>query len=345
MSDAQTTSNRKLDHVRINLEEPVDSRLTTGLERFHFVHRALPEIDLAAVSTAGTFLGRPLRAPLLISSMTGGASGLADINLRLAAAAQARGIAMGVGSQRAAIESESLGTSFRVRQVAPDVPLLANLGAVQLNYGYGIDQCRRAVDMIEADGLILHINSLQEAIQPEGDTRFAGLLGHIEAVTRALEVPVIVKEVGWGISGEDARRLADAGVAAIDVAGAGGTSWSEVEKHRAPTEHDRRVAGAFVGWGIPTADSLRAARAAAPELTLIASGGLRDGLDVAKCVALGASLAGLAGPLLRAATLSTEAAIEEIDILVRTLEICMFAIGAADLAALCDSPQLIEVAG
>lgn len=343
MSDAQTTSNRKLDHVRINLEEPVDSRLSTGLERYHFVHQALPEIDLAAVSTAGSFLGRPLRAPLLISSMTGGATGLADINLRLAEAAQARGIAMGVGSQRAAIESESLGASFRVRQVAPDVPLLANLGAVQLNYGYGIDQCRRAVDMIEADGLILHVNALQEAIQPEGDTRFAGLIGRIEAVTRALEVPVIVKEVGWGISGPDARRLADAGVAAIDVAGAGGTSWSEVEKHRAPTEHDRRVAGAFVGWGIPTADSLRAARAAAPELTLIASGGLRDGLDVAKSVALGATLAGLAGPLLRAATVSTEAAIEEIDILVRTLEICMFAVGAADLAALCDSPQLVEV--
>ncbi len=343
MSDAQTTSNRKLDHLRINLDEQVDSRLTTGLERFHFVHRALPEVDLAAVSTAGDFLGRPVRAPLLISSMTGGAAGLADINLRLAQAAQARGIAMGVGSQRAALEAEAQAASFRVRQVAPDVPLLANLGAVQLNYGYGLDQCRRAVDMIEADGLILHVNALQEAIQPEGDTRWAGLLGRIETVTRVLEVPVIVKEVGWGISAADARRLAEAGVAAIDVAGAGGTSWSEVEKHRAPTEPARRVAAAFAGWGIPTADSLRAVRAAAPELTLIASGGLRDGLDVAKAVALGATLAGLAGALLRAAAQSTEAAVEEIDILVRTLRICMFAIGAADLAALRDTPQLVEV--
>jgi len=342
MSDARATSSRKVDHVRINLEERVASRLTTGLERWRFVHSALPEIDLDAVSVAGRFLGLAVQAPLLISSMTGGAAELGDINLRLAEAAQARGIAMGVGSQRAAIEAGDLAASFRVRQVAPDVPLLANLGAVQLNYGYGVDHCKRAVEMVGADALILHLNALQEAVQPEGDTRWAGLLGRIEAVARALPVPIVAKEVGWGIAADEVRRLRDAGVAAIDVAGAGGTSWSEVEKHRAPTHRHRRVAEAFVGWGIPTADSLRAARAAAPDLDLVASGGLRDGLDVAKVVALGAALAGLAGPFLRAAARSTEAVVEEIDILARTLRVAMFAVGARTLDELRDTPRLVE---
>lgn len=343
MSEAPSTRSRKADHVRINLEEPVESRLRTGLERFRFLPLALPEIDLAEVSSATTFLGRALGSPLLISSMTGGAAGLGAINRRLAEAAQACRIAMGVGSQRAAIESADLADSFRIRDLAPDVPLLANLGAVQLNYGYGLDQCRRAVDMIEADALILHLNALQEAVQPGGDTRWRGLLGRIGAVARALPVPLIIKEVGWGISADDALRLAEAGVAAIDVAGAGGTSWSEVEKHRAESERQRRVAGAFVGWGIPTADSLRGVAAAAPGLTLIASGGLRDGLDVAKVLALGASLAGLAGPFLRAADRSTEAVVEEIGVLDETLRVAMFAIGACDLAALRGTERLIEL--
>lgn len=343
MSEAPSTRSRKADHVRINLEEPVESRLRTGLERFRFLPLALPEIDLAEVSSATTFLGRALGSPLLISSMTGGAAGLGAINRRLAEAAQACRIAMGVGSQRAAIESADLADSFRIRDLAPDVPLLANLGAVQLNYGYGLDQCRRAVDMIEADALILHLNALQEAVQPGGDTRWRGLLGRIGAVARVLPVPLIIKEVGWGISADDALRLAEAGVAAIDVAGAGGTSWSEVEKHRAESERQRRVAGAFVGWGIPTADSLRGVAAAAPGLTLIASGGLRDGLDVAKVLALGASLAGLAGPFLRAADRSTEAVVEEIGVLDETLRVAMFAIGACNLAALRGTERLIEL--
>ncbi|MFN2115339.1 MAG: type 2 isopentenyl-diphosphate Delta-isomerase [Anaerolineae bacterium] len=334
MADADATARRKVDHVRINLSEDVESRLTTGLERYHLTHRALPELELDAVSTATTFLGKSCAAPLLISSMTGGANELADLNLRLAEAAQERRIAMGVGSQRAAFESSALAPTFDVRRVAPDIPLFANLGAVQLNYGYGVDECRRAVEEIEADALILHLNPLQEALQPEGDTRWSGVLGHIEEVARALDTPVIAKEVGWGICGPDARRLADAGVAAIDVAGAGGTSWSEVEKHRAPTAELREIAGVFVGWGVPTADSLLQVREAAPELELIASGGLRDGIDVAKCVALGAGLCGLAGPFLRAAAGSTEAVVERIDVLSQTLRIAMFASGAADLAAL-----------
>ncbi|MFN3929561.1 MAG: type 2 isopentenyl-diphosphate Delta-isomerase, partial [Thermoflexus sp.] len=223
-------SQRKADHIRINLEEDVSfGQLTTGFERLRFVHRALPELDLQEVDLSTTFFGKTLKAPLLISSMTGGTEEAGRINRNLAEAAQARGIAMGLGSMRAALERPELLPTFQVRRYAPDILLFANLGAVQLNYGYTVDHCRRAVELVKADALILHLNPLQEALQPEGDTNFAGLLRKIEAVCKALPVPVVVKEVGWGISEEVARLLADAGVAAIDVAGAGGTSWSQVE--------------------------------------------------------------------------------------------------------------------
>src|SRR5690554_348209 len=228
VTPAARTEQRKDDHIRINLEEHVPfPRLTTGLERYSFMHQAVPELDVAEVDLRSTFPGKPLQAPILISSMTGGTERAQGINRTLAEAAQEAGIAMGLGSQRAAIEDPSLGRTFQVREVAPDILLFANLGAVQLNYGYGVDECRRAVELIEADALVLHLNPLQEAVQPEGDTRFAGLLQRIEAVCRALPVPVIAKEVGWGFSEEDARLLAGAGVSAIDVAGAGGTSWSQ----------------------------------------------------------------------------------------------------------------------
>jgi isopentenyl-diphosphate delta-isomerase len=336
MTEPGGTSLRKLDHVRINLEEDVSSRLTTGLELYRLVPTALPELDLNRVSTAGSFLGRTVAAPVLISSMTGGAEGLGDINRRLAEATQERRIAMGVGSQRAAIEAEAETASFKVRDVAPDAVLFANLGAIQLNYGYGIEECKRAVDMIEANALILHLNALQEALQPEGDTQWGGLLSRIEDVARHLPVPVIAKEVGFGISGDDARRLADAGVEAIDVAGAGGTSWSEVEMHRAESEAARRIAGAFARWGLPTADCILQVRQAVPGIEIIASGGIRDGIDVAKSVALGASLVGMAGPFLRAATQSTAAVVEEIDVTVNVLRAAMFAAGAGTLDELGD---------
>jgi isopentenyl-diphosphate delta-isomerase len=241
---------------------------------------------------------------------------------------------MGVGSQRAAIEDPALADTYRVRRVAPDIFLMANLGAIQLNYGYGPDECRRAVEMIEADALILHLNPLQEALQPEGDVRFAGLLSRIEAVCRVLETPVIVKEVGWGISEQAARQLADAGVAAIDVAGAGGVSWSQVEMHRATSERGRHVAAAFAGWGISTAQSLLMARRGAPRLPVLASGGIRDGIQMAQAVALGAAACGIAGPFLRAATESTAAVVELIAVLLAQLRVAMFAAGAADIPAL-----------
>jgi isopentenyl-diphosphate delta-isomerase len=234
--------------------------------------------------------------------MTGGTDQAAYINRNLAEAAQAQRVAMGVGSQRAGIEHETVRQTFRVRDVAPDVLLFANLGAVQFNYGYTVDQCRRAVEMIDADALILHLNPLQEAVQPEGDVNWRGLLDKIAAcVPQQLGKPVIVKEVGWGISAQAARRLIEAGVSAIDVAGAGGTSWSQVEMHRAPTERLRRLASAFADWGIPTAESPAAAQVRAElgraDVHLFASGGIRSGQDIAKCAALGADLVGLASPL------------------------------------------------
>lgn len=334
---------RKADHIRINLEEDVQfPRLTTGLERYRFVHQALPELDLAAVDTTSCLLGKTLRVPLLISSMTGGTERAEQINRNLAIGAQERGIAMGLGSQRTGLEVAATAQTFQVRREAPDILLLANLGAVQLNKGYGVDHCRRAVDMIEADALILHLNPLQEVLQADGDWNWAGLLGKIEQVCRGVGVPVVVKEVGWGISGALARRLAEVGVAVIDVAGSGGTSWSEVEYYRAPSERLRRLARAFADWGIPTAESLVAVGEAAPHLSRIASGGIRDGIDVAKCLALGASAAGLASPFLKAAAVSAEAVVETIDLLAAEVRIAMFCAGAGNVAALREPGRLVS---
>jgi isopentenyl-diphosphate delta-isomerase len=266
--------------------------------------------------------------------MTGGTAEAETINLRLADAAQQCKVAMGVGSQRAAIEHPEHAKTFQVRRVAPDILLFANLGAVQLNYGYGIDECRKATDMIQADALILHFNPLQEAVQDAGDTNFANLSKKIEEVCRKLEVPVIAKEVGWGISQRTARVLSDCGVSAIDVAGAGGTSWSQVEMHRAPDEFTRALAATYVGWGIPTADSILNVRKAAPGMTIFASGGLKDGLDIAKSVALGATIGGMAGQFLKAAAVSTENIAELIRLTRKQIEVTMFAAGAGTLESL-----------
>lgn len=334
-------SHRKADHLRINLEQDVASGLTTGLERYRFVHQAAPELDLAHVDTSVTLLGKRLQAPLIISSMTGGTPEAEQINLALASAAQTCGIAMGVGSQRIALEQPETAETFRVRRVAPDILLFANLGAVQLNYGYGVEECHRAVEMIAADALVLHFNPLQEALQPEGDTNFGGLLRKIEAVCRRLSVPVIAKEVGWGFSEQAARQLRQAGVAALDVAGAGGTSWSQVEMHRAQNPLQARVAAAFHSWGIPTAESICLARRAAPDVPIIASGGLRNGLDVAKCIALGATACGLAAPFLKAAAVSAQAVCELVSELVTTLRVAMFCAGAASISALQETPLVV----
>jgi isopentenyl-diphosphate delta-isomerase len=338
MKKVTPSAARKADHIRINLEKDVQSGVTNGLEKYRFPHQALPEINLADIVTRTAFFGRRLGAPLLISSMTGGTAQAGKINRALAEAAQASGVAMGLGSLRPALETPALIATYRVRDAAPDILLLSNLGAIQLNYGYGVDDCRRAVEVVEADALILPLNPLQEAVQPEGNTEFAGLLEKIEAVCRALPVPVIAKEVGWGIGGETARRLAMAGVAAIDVAGAGGTSWSQVEKYRGRTADAKRLAGLFRGWGLSTADALVECRSAVPDLPLIASGGIRDGLEAAKSIALGAQLAGAAGPFLRAAMQGAEAVEAELQRWITELRVAMFAAGARDLAALRETP-------
>lgn len=341
MTQAPIIENRKAEHIRINLEENVDfPHLTTGLERYRFLHQALPELDLHDIDSTVNLFGKRLSAPILISSMTGGTDIAHRINRHLAEAAQTHKIAMGLGSQRAAVVDSSLAYSYQIRDLAPDILLFANVGAVQLNYGFGIDQCRQAVEMVNADALILHFNVLQEAVQPEGDVNFSGLLEKVEKVCRQVGVPVIAKEVGWGFSERDVRALANAGVAAVDVAGAGGTSWSEVEYHRAPTAFHARVARSFADWGIPTADAIRYAKQAAPNLPIIASGGLRDGIDIAKCIALGALIGGLAGPFLKAADHSTEAVDQLIRELTAQVRIAMLCSGAKDISALQNTPLL-----
>jgi len=349
-------ADRKREHLDICLNKDVRSALTTGLERYQLIHDALPEMALEDINTETHLLGHRLSAPILISAMTGGMPRAREINRRLAKAAQELGLAMGVGSQRAGIEDPSLMETYKVRNVAPDILLFANLGAVQLNYGYGIRECLLAVESIQADALVLHLNPLQEALQPEGDTDFRGLIAKIAAICEALPYPVIVKEVGWGISKKCAKALLASGVAALDVAGAGGTSWSEVERHRETavtgTTLSQAVSArqrAFMGWGIPTADALIQVRKAVsarsqmsakcrysrphrpracPSLPIIASGGITDGVEAAICLALGADAVGMAYALLRAAADSSEAVITQLDIIIRQLRIAMFASGA-----------------
>lgn len=335
VTEQPTTESRKVDHVKINLEKDVQfPRLTTGLEKYRFQHRALPEINLSEIDTSLELFGKKLATPILISSMTGGAELAYKINRNLAQAAQKYQIAMGVGSQRAAIEDEKLAYTFQVRDFAPDILLFANVGAIQLNYGYTVNHMRRAVEMIDADALILHFNVLQEAVQPEGDTNFANLLSQVEDVCKNIEVPVIAKEVGWGFSPTDIHNLLEAGISAIDVAGSGGTSWSEVEYHRAPTAFHARVARAFADWGIPTAQAIEYAHNVAPHIPIFASGGLRDGLDIAKSIALGANLGGIAGTFLKTANESQESVEGFIEELSTQLRVAMLCSGAKNLQEL-----------
>jgi isopentenyl-diphosphate Delta-isomerase len=335
MKKVASIETRKSDHIKINLEEDVHSALASDLEKYHFVHEALPELDLEEIDTSLVLFEKRLAVPLLISSMTGGTEQAGELNQRLAEAAQECNVAMGVGSQRAALEDPQQVPTYAItRKVAPDILLFANLGAVQLNYGYGIDECRRAVEMIRADALFLHLNPMQEAVQPGGNSNYSKLARKIETICKKLDVPVIVKEVGWGISKRTASMLANCGVAAIDVAGAGGTSWSQVEMYRAPDEFSRRLAATFVGWGISTVDSILNVKKAAPGMIIFASGGIKDGLDVAKCIALGATLSGMAGQFLRAAAFSSDKAIELIKLTKKQLRVTMFAAGIGTLKEL-----------
>ncbi len=320
---------RKAEHIRLALEERMQFS-ARAFERWVFEHEALPDLDFDEIDLTVEFLGKSLRAPLLLSCMTGGTEIAARINRNLAAAAESRGVALGVGSQRKALEDPSQAASFEVRDVAPTIPLLANLGAIQLNYGYGIEHCRRAVSMIGADALVLHMNPLQEAIQPEGQCQFAALLPKMAEIATQLSVPVIAKEVGSGISEATGRRLAGAGIKILDTAGVGGTSWARIEASRA---QDPEMGELFAGWGIPTPESIRQLRRI-DGITIIGSGGLRSGLDVAKAIALGADLAGLAQPFLEAAIDSAESVERRIDRIVQELKIVMFCLSSRTVSDL-----------
>jgi isopentenyl-diphosphate delta-isomerase len=304
---------------------------TTGLERYDLPYRALPETDLGEVRTEIRLFGRDLRAPLLIGAMTGGAEASTAINRNLALAAQELGLGMMLGSQRIMLEEPGTAASFRVRHVAPDILLLGNLGVAQLNKGYGPEHVRRAIDEVQADGLAFHTNPLQEAVQDAGDRDFRGLVRGLEAVVAQVDAPLVLKEVGHGLDTETVRAAAEIGLAGLDVAGAGGTSWARVEEY---VRHGEIVHPELVEWGIPTADAIVGARCHAPDLTLIASGGIRSGLDVAKALALGAEAVALALPLLRPALDSADAVRTVLERLIEELRVAMHCSGAGDVAEL-----------
>jgi isopentenyl-diphosphate Delta-isomerase len=319
------TSARKDDHLRLAAGPGVVHGRGPGLADVRLRHRALPERDLRDVGLQTTLLGAELAAPLVVSAMTGGTSEARAVNERLARAAAEHGVAMVLGSGRVLLEDPSLLRTF-VSDARPPL-LLGNLGGVRLEP----DRAERLVELLRADGLSVHLNPVQEAVQPEGEPDFGGLAERIaEVVRRLAPLPVVVKEVGFGMDAADVTLLRDAGVAAVDVAGAGGTNWALVEGLR--DERAQQVAGAFADWGVATTDALRAARAAAPELPVLASGGVRDGVDAAKCLALGAVAVGMARPLLQAA--QADRAGEALRVVAEQLRIATWAAGAASAAAL-----------
>ena len=332
--------NRKDEHLDVILAGRAAHALDNGFAEVRFVHEALPDLDHGKIDLGVDFLGRRLKAPLLISSMTGGPSRAEAINARLAEAAQQLGIALAVGSQRAALDAEgdTPGLDMALRLKAPDTPILANIGAAQLTRGFGVDEARRVLDMIAADALIVHLNPLQEACQPEGDRDWWGVGAALEALVKALDAPVVVKETGAGLSAATAKRLLAMGVAAVDVAGAGGSNWATVEGERADGEADKAHAAAFADWGIPTARALAEVRAACPKATIIGSGGIRDGVEAAKALRLGADVVGQAAGVLTAATVSTEAVIEHFQIIIRQMRTVCFCTGSANLTALRRAP-------
>ena len=332
--------NRKDQHLDVILAGRAAHGLDNGFGDVRFVHEALPDLDHGKIDLGTDFLGRRLKAPLLISSMTGGPARAEAINARLAEAAQHLGIALAVGSQRAALDAEGAtpGLDMALRLKAPDTPILANIGAAQLTRGFGVDEARRVLDMIAADALIVHLNPLQEACQPEGDRDWWGVGAALEALVKSIDAPVVVKETGAGISAATAKRLFAMGVAAVDVAGAGGSNWATVEGERAENEADKAHAAAFADWGIPTARAIAEARAACPKGVIIGSGGIRDGVEAAKAIRLGADMVGQAAGVLTAATVSTEAVVEHFQTVLRQMRTVCFCTGSANLTALRKAP-------
>jgi len=335
------TQARKDDHIRICLDEKVQfNQVKNGLDKYTFTHCCLPELDYKNIDISTQFIGKKLDSPLLISSMTGGTENAQLINQRLAIIAQKYRLAMGIGSGRVIIEKPDIAKTFQVRWQTPDILLLANIGAVQLNYGYTWRECLKLVEILEADALILHLNPLQECIQPEGDTNFQDLLAKIGVLCEKMPVPVMVKEVGNGISAVMAEKLINMGVKAIDVAGAGGTSWAMVESERSDNKLKRELGKTFANWGIPTAHCIADIAKKYPNIPLIASGGIRNGLEVAKLLALGADVVGLAYPFLKAAMVSVEALEELVELLNEEIKTVLFCTGNENINTLQKSDSL-----
>ncbi|MBL7159549.1 type 2 isopentenyl-diphosphate Delta-isomerase [Candidatus Microgenomates bacterium] len=371
---------KKDKQLEVCLEEDVGMDVFNGFEKYQFVHQALPEIDFAEIDTSINFLGKKLFAPILISSMTGGTASAGMINQNLAKAAQKTGVAMGVGSQRVALQpqdfkhkeqndykqdddlkdlkspnfqkqsfnldkrsranfkelrlrSKEIINSFQLRNVAPDILLFANFGAIQLNYGFGAEEAKRAVAMIKADGLILHLNPLQEALQKDGETNFKGLLNKIKQLVKAVNFPIIVKEVGNGISYQTAKKLYNAGVKIIDIAGAGGTSWAEIEARCASGSRFEVRGSRFRNWGIKTVDSLIECKKI-NGLKVIASGGIRNGIEIAKAIVLGADLVGLGLPFLKPAQQNEKEVEKVLQKLIYELKLTMFCVGVKKIEEL-----------
>jgi isopentenyl-diphosphate delta-isomerase len=333
---SKETEIRKKEHLKIALSGKAQVG-SNGFELYKYTHNSLPEIDFDKIETSTTFLNKKVTHPFFISCMTGGILEGGKLNINLSKAAEKHGIALGIGSQRAAIEAPQLSKYYNVRKYAPTIPILANIGLVQLNYGYVIKEFLRCVDMIKADALVVHINPLQEVIQPEGNRNWSGLLEKLEKLTKNLNVPIIVKEVGFGMSENVIQRLIKVGVCYIDCAGWGGTNWAMVEGLRGKA--DKETGSLFADWGIPTAESIENFNKVKQKffknnISLLASGGIRNGIEIAKCLSLGAVMVGIATPFAKAGVKSPEAVGELIEKYAEQLKITMFGVGAKNIEQL-----------
>ncbi|MBT5641665.1 type 2 isopentenyl-diphosphate Delta-isomerase [Candidatus Bathyarchaeota archaeon] len=335
---------RKLRHLRISLEEEVETDISTGFKDVHLIHRALPEIDLDEVSLNACFLGKKLAAPLVISAITGGTEEAKIINAVLAEVAEEKQIGISVGSQRIAVDQPETVPTFRVvREKAPTTFVIANVGTPQLSLGWGTEEVQTCIDMVEADALALHMNPLQEAVQVDGDTGYRGVYAKIKELSREVSTPIIMKETGAGIAWEDAVKMQKAGASGIEISGVGGTSWSAVEYHIAKEVGKKEMeylGQALWNWGIPTAISV-VETSNKTNLEIIASGGLRTGVEVVKSIALGASLGGMAKPFLEKAVEGREVLSDHIDHILREIKVVMFLVGAKNVHELGNVPVVV----
>jgi isopentenyl-diphosphate delta-isomerase len=339
MSDKINT--RKLDHLRAIADDEAIERHGSGFDAVRLTHNGLPELDFAQIDSSVEFLGKQLSMPLVISSMTGGDSEeILNINRNLAIAAEATGIAMAVGSQRVMFANPKAAASFALREFAPNALLLSNIGAVQLNYELNIDHVREAMNVLEADGLYLHLNPLQEAIQPEGDLNFANLSEKIASVANQVDKPVLLKEVGCGLSPRDIEKGLSAGITHFDLAGRGGTSWSRIEYHRRKRQEDE-MGLLFQDWGLTTVEALKLAEPYRDRARFVASGGIRSGIDIAKAIILGAHVCGVAAPFLVAAKQSAQAVIDQIEVFRREFKTALFLLGCQNCQTLRNNKSLI----